>query len=289
MRLSVFVLLLCGRALYAQTGSEIYLFDFKELKSKIVLDNPRNITNHPGYDNQPFFHPHQPVVYYTSFDDQGRADLHRYNYKTNTHTAITSTPEREYSPTVTPDQQSLSCIIQRDNGAQDLGRYPIDGGEPFVIIDNLKVGYHVWADNSHLALFVLGGATQDNTLHYVQLPTKRDTVIAKGIGRSLHKIPHQRAISFIHKLDERNWLIKKLDTKTLTTAQIAATLPAREDICWTPKGKLLGNDGTDIFYFDTDAEVWKPVEMKTKLPGIKGITRMAVNAAGNTMAVVVSE
>ncbi|MEJ0031081.1 MAG: hypothetical protein WDO15_12190 [Bacteroidota bacterium] len=70
--------------------------------------------------------------------------------------SITGTSEREFSPTVTPDKQFLSCIIQRDDGVQDLGKYPIDGGDPALIIDNLKVGYHVWVDNSHLALFVLG-------------------------------------------------------------------------------------------------------------------------------------
>ena len=183
-------------ALFGQSGSEILLFDLKVIKNKITISNPKNVTNHNGYDNQPSFHSDLPILYYSSFDDEGRADILSYNYKTGVTTAITKTSEREYSPTLTPDKSSLSCIIQRDDGAQNLGKYPVDGGEPSVIIDNMTVGYHAWADNSHLALFILG---EPHTLHYLRLPTKEDTILAQNIGRSLHKIPGYRAISFIQK------------------------------------------------------------------------------------------
>ncbi len=38
-----------------------------------------------------------------------------------------------------------------------------------------------------LGLFGLGGEGKPNYLHYMRLPTKKDTVLAIGIGRSLHK------------------------------------------------------------------------------------------------------
>ena len=160
--LSVFV----ASAVLAQTGSEIYLFEVSAKKDKISVSNPVNITNHKGYDNQPYFHPELPNLYYSSFNDSGRADLREYNFKKKQSRPITETREREYSPTVTPDRGYLSCIIQRDNKAQDLGKYPIGGGEPSVILDHLIIGYHAWADNSHLALFVLG---TPNTLPNIKL------------------------------------------------------------------------------------------------------------------------
>jgi hypothetical protein len=153
--LALFLFCMAGSG-YAQTGSEIILFDLKAKKKSITLSNPQNITNHPGYDNQPSFHTDEPIIYYASFNDQGRSDIKAYNFETQTTTQVTNTPEREYSPTLTPDKTGISCIIQRDNGAQDLGKYPLDGTEPYIIIDSLVVGYHVWTDNSHLALFVLG-------------------------------------------------------------------------------------------------------------------------------------
>lgn len=272
---------------FAQTGSEIYILDLKEKKGKITLSNPRNITNRIGYDNQPSFHKTDKVLYFTSFDENGRADLKSYHLKTKETKNITKTQEREYSPTLTPDENYLSCIIQRDNGAQDLGKYPVEGGEATVIIDDLIVGYHVWADNSHLALFVLGKDGAPNTLHYLQLPTREDTILAENIGRSLHRIPSAEAISYVAKLSADNWEIRKLNLDKLNSEKITNTLPGKEDICWTAEGTLLSSDGEKVYMLQNGK--WIPLPINgLKLP-LKGITRMAVNAQNNTLAIVVSE
>lgn len=283
----LFLLICLGSSVFAQTGSEVYLFDLKIKKGKIALSNPQNVTNHPGYDNQPSFHSDEPILYFTSFNEEGRADLKSYNYKSKQTKKITQTSEREYSPTLTPDKKYLSCIIQRDNGAQDLGKYPVDGGTPIVLIDNLTVGYHVWADNSHVALFVLGKEGAPNTLHYLRLPTKEDTVLAENIGRSLHKVPNETAFSYVHKISESSWEIKKMSTSTLKSETIASTLPGREDITWTPSGIILSSDGTK--FFQLHGKAWEEIVLKESIPALKGITRLAVNAKGDKLAVVVSE
>lgn len=281
------VAIFTGSVLMAQTGSEILLFDLKVKKDKVIISNPKNVTNHKGYDNQPSFHTDQPILYYSSFNDEGRADILSYNYKTGVNTAITKTSEREYSPTLTPDKSSLSCIIQRDNGAQNLGKYPVDGGEPVVIIDNMTVGYHAWADNSHLALFILG---EPHTLHYLRLPTKADTILAQNIGRSLHKIPGERAISFIQKTADNNWEIKKLESETMKITFIAATLPGIEDIAWTADKKIISSDGTKIYFLDpVKGKKWIEVSMESGSELLRGVTRLSVNTKGNKLAVVISE
>jgi hypothetical protein len=276
-----------GTVLLAQTGSEILLFDLKVKKDKISISNPKNVTSHQGYDNQPSFHAEQPILYYSSFNEDGRADIKAYNYKTGATTALTQTTEREYSPTLTPDKSSLSCIIQHDNGAQDLGKYPVDGGEPSVIIDNMAVGYHAWADNSHLALFILG---QPNTLHYLRLPTKEDTVLAQNIGRSLHKIPGERAISFIQKTSDTDWLIKKFEPETMKITTIATALPGKEDITWTADGKIISSDGTKIYFSDPSKGMkWNAVTIESGAELLKDVTRVSVNSKGDKLAVVIAE
>ncbi len=284
---ALLVLFFVGFTSIAQTGSEILLFDLKVKKNKITLSNPTNITNHPGYDNQPGFNRDQPIVYYSSFNDEGRSDIKSYNYETGKTVSVTTTTEREYSPTHTPDKNFLSCIIQRDNGAQDLGKYPLAGGDPYAIIDNMMVGYHVWADNSHLALFILG---EPNTLHYLRLPTKEDTVLAQNIGRSLHLIPDERGISFIHKVSPTDWQIKKLDTETMLISTIATTLPGREDITWTADGRIITSDGSKIFILNPKKEkTWKEISVVTGSEFLKGVTRLAVSPKGDKLAVVISE
>ena len=283
------LLIVTNFAAYSQTGSEIILFDLKAKKKSITLSNPQNITNHPGYDNQPSFHTDEAIIYYASFNDLGRSDIKAYNFETQTTTQVTNTPEREYSPTLTPDKTGISCIIQRDNGAQDLGKYPLDGTEPYVIIDSLVVGYHVWTDNSHLALFVLGKNGSPNTLHYLRLPTQEDIIIADNIGRSLHRIPNARAISFVHKAGEGNWQIKTLNLETMQVRFIINTLPNQEDIAWLPDGRLITSDGKNLFVINPHKEKnWTAVAVSDSSL-LKGITRLAVNAKGDKLAVVVSE
>ncbi|GHM99714.1 hypothetical protein WSM22_12040 [Cytophagales bacterium WSM2-2] len=280
--------LACSSA-FGQAGSEIFLFDLHLRKDHVSVDNPKNITNHPGYDNQPSFHTDLPIVYYSSFNEEGLSDIKFYNYRTEETKALTQTREREYSPTLTLDKQFISCIIQRENGAQDLGKYPLDGGEPTVLVNNLTIGYHVWADNSHVGLFVLGNNNEPNELHYLRLPTKTDTVLAQNIGRSLHKIPDETSFSFVHKVSDKEWLIKKYNTVTREISQIATTLPGNEDMCWTSDGKILMSGNSKIYWLDPKTDVvWKEVQI-TFPSTMKAISRLAVNAAGNKLAVVMAE
>ncbi|HWA35210.1 MAG TPA: hypothetical protein VG737_13815 [Cyclobacteriaceae bacterium] len=289
----LFVFLACAFAAASQTtppATEIYLFDISSKKDKVSISNPVNFTQHPGgYDNQPYFHPQLDVVYFTASNAEGRTDLKSYDYDQKKTKSITETSEKEYSPTVTPDRQYLSCIIQRDNGAQDLGKYPIEGGEPSLIVNHMTVGYHVWTDNSHLGLFILGKDGAPATLHYLLLPMKRDTILASNIGRSLHRVPGETAFSFVHKVTDKDWYIKKFNNHTKKIADVAAALPGREDLCWLPDGKILMSDGTGIFFYQPGKSTsWKPVEIEGASV-LKGVTRLAASPDGKKIAIVVSE
>ena len=273
----------------AQTGSEIYLFNLAFNNNQPVLSNPVNITNRKGYDNQPFFHPKKPLIYFSSFNDSGRSDIKYYHIKKARTTNLTFTNEREYSPTLTPYGKFISCIIQRDDGSQDLGKYPLKGGEPRILINTLKVGYHVWVDDHSLLLFVLGDSNK-NTLHLYNLLTKEDNIIADNPGRSLHRIPGTNAISFVHKISKEEWLIKRYNRETKEISTITPALPGREDIAWLTNEILLSSDGSRLFYFDTRTNTgWQLVPtVNSNLP-IKGISRLAVNSKNTKLAVVVSE
>jgi Tol biopolymer transport system component len=278
--IALLLFLLVGN-LTAQTGSEIYLADLNISKAGISLSNPKNITNRKGYDNQPYFHPDKPLIYFASFNDQDRSDIKAYNYRKNTTEPFTQTSEREYSPTVTPDKKYITCIIQRDDGAQNLGKYPIHGGSPVVLIDNLIVGYHAWVSSTQLALFVLG---ESMTLRLYDLNKKTDSVIASNIGRSLHKIPESNGFSFVDK-SSAPWKINLCTNGKIET--ITETLPDQEDIAWTHDGKIIISDGRQFFFFDTQKS-----EQKWQMfysSETKGITRIAVSADGKKIAFVVSE
>lgn len=280
------VLVLMSEFVYSQAGTEIYLLDLGWTEGRMVLSNPQNVTNHPGYDNQPFFHPDNPVLYYSSDTGEGRTDIMECNYSTGETKRITQTPEREYSPTVTPDKKFLSCIVQRDDGAQDLCKYPIDGGAPVTLINTLKIGYHAWADEMNVMLFVLG---EPNTLHWYTFSQKKEIRLMEGIGRSLHRIPGTRSISFVHKFSDEYWSIKKIREEDGQIVTVAETLPEREDLAWTPDGKIVMSDGSKIFFLQPGKNSsWKEADLQTTLPS-GAISRLAVSPKGDRIAVVVNE
>jgi hypothetical protein len=287
-KLFILVFIFSGIISASQTGTEILLFDIKMEGKQFIFSEPVNITNHKGYDNQPFFHPSKPLIYYSSFNDSGRSDIKVYNFETKETTNLTLTNEREYSPVVTPDEKFISCIIQRDNGAQDLGKYPIKGGKSDILISDLKVGYHAWASKKSVLLFVLGDSS--NTLHLYDLSKKTDKILATNIGRSLHKIPGENAMSFVQIVSENTYQIQKLDLATGTISPVTYTIPGQEHITWIQKDKLLMGKGVGLYLFDTKlGDGWQPVFTEGDVSLLKGITRIAVNESKTKLAVVVSE
>ncbi|HEY6954918.1 MAG TPA: hypothetical protein VI385_06710 [Flavisolibacter sp.] len=281
----------------AQNGTEIYLFDMKINKGQVVLSNGINITNHKGYDNQPSFHPSQPLIYYASSNDTGpidSSDIKIYNYQTKQTTRFAATPDREFSPTVTPDGQFISCILQRRNGDQDLVKYPIEGGKPKVLINHLKIGYHAWASENSVFLFVLDDSV-NFSLHYYQLANDMDTVIAENVGRGLNKIPGQNAMSFVQKISDTLSVLKKYDLSTAAVSNIIYTVKGKDQLTWLQNNTILMSDGKQIFYHKVDPFIefkdkkWKPVTMTGQIPKLKSITRLATNADNTKLAVVVGE
>ncbi len=272
----------------AQGGTEILLFDIKVESNQFIFSDPKNITKHKGYDNQPYFHPSKPFIYYSSFNDSGRSDIKVYNYETGTTSNLTTTNEREYSPVVTPDEKYISCIIQRDNGNQDLGKYPINGGKPVVLINHLKVGYHAWAGKDKLLLFVLGDS--NNTLHLYDLSTKTDSILATNIGRSLHNIPGENAMSFVQHISENEKQIKRIDLASGAISLIANSIPGQEHITWLQNNILLMGKGDGLYQNNLNLkEGWQPVFIEGDASMLKGVTRLAVNASKTRLAVVISE
>lgn len=291
IRLICFLFLLqAAGTITAQTGSEIFLFDLRVTKNGVVISNAKNFTSHKGYDNQPFFHPKKSLIYFSSFNDSGRSNLKYYDFKNDKTKNLTITNEREYSPTVVPGSKFISCIIQRDNGEQNLGQYPVKGGNAQVLIKDLIVGYHAWIAKSKLLLFVLGDSLHPNTLHYVDLRLKKDTVLAENIGRSLHHIPGTDLMSFVQRVSEKELLIKQFDPRTMKITTITAAKPGQDHLTWLNSHKILMSDGVNLFVYDLIANNgWQLVTIEGDGSMLKGITRLAVNKKSSKLAVVVSE
>jgi tricorn protease-like protein len=287
-RILLFLLsLLTAVVTFGQPGTEIFIFDLETHHGTLKLSAPRNISEHIGYDNQPFFHSTLPLLYYVSADTSGNTDIFEFNYETRKKKRLQETSEREYSPQVTPDGKSISCIIQRENGAQDLGRYPINGGTATILINNLTVGYHAWLDNNSVIVFTL---PQPFSLHLIDFRTKKDSIVAHNIGRSLHKIPGQNALSFVQKVGDERGEIKKFEVARKKISTIVKSISSKDhDMAWTSDGKIVMSNGNKIFVYDsTVIGDWKEIIIQSNIP-LNTITRLAVNSKGDKIALVINE
>jgi len=187
-----------AQALGAQgaPSTDVWLVSMREEGARVTFGTPRNATRRTGYDNQPSFTPAGDAVLYTVIGADAQADTWRFAMPDGARVRITATAESEYSPTVTPDGHTFSVIRVERDSTQRLWRFPLDGGAaPAVILPDVKpVGYHAWADDHTLVLYVLG---QPATLQVADVATGAATVVARDIGRALARVPGRAAVTFL--------------------------------------------------------------------------------------------
>jgi hypothetical protein len=275
----------------APPDTEIFLAPFAPGGSPVV-GPPVNITNSPGYDNQPSFTPDGASMLFTSIRGGGtQTDIYRYDIVSRATRRVTSTAESEYSPTVTPDGAHISVIRVEADGTQRLWRFTIDGDAPELVLTNIKpVGYHAWADDRTLALFVLGSPA---TLQLADASTGTASVLAAGIGRSIQRIPGRGTISFVQRTPgsgangQAVLSIRELDPATRRIAPLVdAVAGAREaDCAWTPDGMLVMAEKDVLYGWRAGESGWRRLADLAAL-GLKSVSRIAVSPKGDRIAFV---
>lgn len=268
-------------------ATDIYVADLSSSGGVVKVGRPRRVTDWEGYDNQPSFTPDGRAILYTSIRADNQADTYRYDLAAGASARLTETPEAEYSPTVTPDGKHFSVVrVEKDKDAtQRLWQFPLAGGTAAtLVLEKFKpVGYHAWADERTLGLFILG---EPVTLQVVDARTGVYGVIATNVGRSLQRVPGTAKLSYVHKLGDGDWQIREYDTRTHAKRTLAPTLPRAEDFAWTPDGTLLMAQGAKLYSLRPGNDpVWHEVADFSS-DGLRGITRLAVSPRGDRLALV---
>jgi hypothetical protein len=265
-------------------STDIFLVDLVSTGGAIKAARPRNITARAGYDNQPHFIEDGRAILFTSIREENQADIYRYDVERGSTERVTRTAESEYSPTLMPGGKSISVVRVEADSTQRLWRFTISGGEPALILENVKpVGYHAWLDDNTLALFVLG---RPNTLQIADTRTGKAEVVAENIGRSLHRRPGAGRLSFVHKVAEKEWVIKELDLAARKATPLIKTLAGSEDYVWTPDGAIIMASGSKLYRWDPQKDKdWHEIADLSPA-GIKGITRLAISPRADRLALV---
>ena len=153
-RFFIICFLLASGQGWAQIETEVYLFDMELNNGKPVLSNPKNISNNPGYDNQPSFWDDDSVLFASTRENQ--TDILQFNVNEGSMSSwlTYTTAGSEYSPLRIPGKNAVSAIRLDVDGLQRLYEYDVETSESEALSD-LKIGYHVWFDNQILVATVL--------------------------------------------------------------------------------------------------------------------------------------
>ncbi len=265
-----------------------------------------NISNSPGYDNQPSFLSDSSAVLFSSNRDGKQTDIYRYDIGGKTLKQLTSTGDSEYSPAVTPDGKTFSVIRQAAaDGTQLLVRYDLaTGAHHSVVFESVKpVGYHAWLSPTTVAMFILGsGQGAPATLQIGDTKTGTAEVVATGIGRSVLARPATGTVSYM--TTGANRMVREYDPKTRASRDLFAPLPSgapgagasvSQDAVWAEKGsELWMASGTQIGrrVASDPSGNWQHKFNLIVVPGgpvspaVTSITRMAISPNGRWLAFV---
>jgi dipeptidyl aminopeptidase/acylaminoacyl peptidase len=263
-----------------------------------------NISNSPGYDNEPSFTPDGKSVLFVSNRDGKQTDIYRYDIATKALTQLTHPPESEYSPVVTPDGTTFSVIrVEADGTTQRLWRFDLNGSNPRLILENVKgVGYQAWLDATHVAVFIVG---KPNTLQLADTATGTTEMIDSNPGHGLALRPHgpkaAPTLTYVCKTDPTHWVVKEFDPATKKVTVIADALPGavtdltgaragNEDLAWDPiRDVLFMATGSKVFLLDKQSKTGWSEAGDFTAAGIDHITRLAITTGPQNRLVFVAE
>lgn len=265
--------------------TDIFLARLTRRRGKTVVGTPQNVTHRVGYDNQPGFLPDSRGFLYTVVAD-GQADIWRYDIASHAASRVTSTPESEYSATVMHGGRRFSAIRVERDSVQRLWSFAVDGSDPQLVLTQLRpVGYHAWLGTARLVTYVLG---KPATLHVVDGDGVRDTVVARDVGRAVHRVPRRVEFTYTQRDSSKSLTIMRQGLAGGAPVRVIPAAPDNEFHVWSPAGDLLtATNGQLVRWNGRTGEqaAWLPVATLAS-PGIRNVSRLAVSPDGRWLAFV---
>jgi dipeptidyl aminopeptidase/acylaminoacyl peptidase len=263
-------------------STDIFLAPLSIDNGRPIIGTPVNVTNRPGYDNQPSFTPDAHAFLFTSTHDDGQSDIYRYDLEAKEITRVTTTPESEYSATVMPGGKRFSVVRVEADSTQRLWSFALDGSDPQLLLEAVKpVGYYAWIDANNLALFVLG---KPNALVHADIRTGQADTLSRDIGRSLQPLPSGGGFSFVAHVDSVSSVRVVQWPANSRRAEVA--LPhGGEDFAWVTRDVILASSGSKLLYWRRGMHAMIDVE-DFAANGLTNITRLAVSPDRKWLAIV---
>jgi WD40-like Beta Propeller Repeat. len=301
MRQIALILLLLASAatLTAQINdSEVWVGALDMSDGRFTVSNLVNISNHPGYDNQPAFFSDGTRLVFTSqiaeLDDTGHAvQAVIHDFARGTSTPLPGA--LGFSPTPAADGTSLMLLREGRVWLRDAS------GKETALTETNDAGYYTRFDDRTWALFM---NDKQRRIVIYDAKTKALDTMAIGAVTAPFRIPGKRAVTFVavepfpapegeatKTAPPRKLYLRRLDLeerRVTTLAEIPFATSGSH--VWTSDGTLrstlLMASGHTIYEWNpAHPDDWrKAVELYH--PELQGLTRIALSPGGDRIALV---
>jgi hypothetical protein len=290
--LLIFFTVLFFVPLHAQLPeTEVWLFSYSSRGTKIDANSGKNISNNPGYDNQPFFAADSKSMLWTSQRDSGQTDIFSYDLSENVSLRLTQTKVSEYSPEYIPGSHYFSAVVVEPDSTQRLWKYNLwrndTASKPseLVLPGQKDVAYSRWLSSDVVYLCVL---PEPMNLYFVDVKTNTTIKAAENVGRALQLYKWKKKKWFLYtKMNpDSSYSINGVTKPGQTTFSPVPCLTGSQDFVADRCGHILMASDAKIFSWTIGkSSQWQEVADLSK-SGLHRITRMAISPDGRNIAVV---
>jgi Tol biopolymer transport system component len=287
MKLFTFVfviLILGGQILFAQApDSELFLFSIEKKDGKYIFSGGENITNNPGYDNQPSFSLDDRSILFTSNRNSNNFDIYEYDLADKKVSQIITSENGEYTAKEL-DKNTITFV--REGKGQEMTVWKFDRTtkkESLALKNKEPVAYYAFNSKGDALVWIRYAFM----MHFVNPEKDINKYVANYAQPSVpHLIPKTDNFSFMQRQPDDELWIKEFNPKTQAVRPIVNSKDGKKDYCWMPDGSLLIGSGTKLFRFDEKIDKdWVLLADLSEF-GIKDITRMSVSFNGKYLALV---
>lgn len=296
-RLSILALALAQVLAFAGASAQtpppvpvnLYLADLTYAGSSVRVGVPRKLTGNRGVNSQPSFTPDGKAILFVSRRDTGdsQSDIYRIDLASGAESRITSTPEMENSPTVTPEGNLMvirwtPATLFREWGPwiYDMSGRPLNG----VLPGADTVGYYVRLDSNRFAMVRPKSKTAVAIFDSRTGSMKDYDVPVANLPPQL--IRGEQAISYTRTDSLGLNELRRLDLGTLATSRIGATVPGRTAHTWAAGGFVLMGKGNSVFALRPRAQSgWVRVASFANRE-LQSVTAYAVSPRGDKLILI---
>ncbi len=282
-KISLAFILFSTLQIVAQDKTEIFVFDLEPVYEGLQLTNFTNISNNDGYNNQPSFSTNETILF--AGNKNGQTDISEYNLINKTQKFINSkTDGSEYSPQKFALKNDVAAVRLDTDGLQRLYQYNYENGTFSELIPIVQIAYFSFYNNNTMLATVLD--SDQMALVQIDFQSKKVDTILRNVGRSVHKVPKSKSMSYTAVNEDKNLDIFMLDMNNGESFFICQLPIGVQDYVWLNDTQILAGSRNKLFMFDTlGPQNWNQVASLEEF-GVSNITRMAVSQNGKKIAIV---